>query len=351
MLFEKERKNMDKVSIIIPVYNVKEYVDKCICSAVEQVYKDIEILIIDDGSNDGSSLKCDEWANKDKRIKVIHQKNMGVSVARNAGMDMASGKWVTFLDGDDYLSPFYVEEMAKVACEGEFQIIMCSYYYHTTKGVEPYFFFDGDKIFGLTDRELLIKTALGNDLPNNRKVTTGGPWMKMFRRDFLKNNNIRYVPGLKKTQDVIFVIESFSKAENVYYLNKPLYFYVSRMGSTVNSYHSDHNETVLQVMGLLKEFFDNNRWIIDADRILNSSILTLLLEAIKLKYLRSECNLSLIDKVKEIKELSENPLCAYTLSSNSYYKIKRKMLVLAFFLRHKLYFIAYLICELRYRVF
>lgn len=99
------------VSIIVPVYNVETYVSKCIDSIVNQNYSNLEIILIDDGSKDNSSKICDEWSTKDRRIKVFHKKNGGVSSARNYGIKKSSGKYVCFVDSDDYLAPEFVTYM------------------------------------------------------------------------------------------------------------------------------------------------------------------------------------------------------------------------------------------------
>ena len=94
---------MDLISVIIPVYNVEKYLDRCVESVVNQTYKNLEIILIDDGSTDNCLAKCDEWARKDSRIKVIHKKNGGLSDARNAGLKIAQGKYIGFVDSDDWI--------------------------------------------------------------------------------------------------------------------------------------------------------------------------------------------------------------------------------------------------------
>ena len=94
----------DLISVIVPVYNVEEYLDRCIESIVNQTYKNLEILLIDDGSTDNSYNICDKWAKKDNRIKVVHKENGGVSSARNVGLDVATGDYIGFVDSDDYIS-------------------------------------------------------------------------------------------------------------------------------------------------------------------------------------------------------------------------------------------------------
>ena len=103
-----------KVSVIVPIYNVEKYIGKCILSIIEQTYKNIEIILVDDGSLDDSGNIADEYATRDNRIKVIHKANAGVSAARNSGLDAATGDFVCFSDGDDYVMPNYVEHLLKL---------------------------------------------------------------------------------------------------------------------------------------------------------------------------------------------------------------------------------------------
>ena len=119
-------KNKNLISVIVPVYNVYDYLDKCIQSIQRQSYSNIEIILVDDGSTDGSGVKCDEYAVKDSRIKVIHKTNGGLSDARNAGIEIAAGKWFSFIDSDDYISETCLEELLTAATDNECQISVCN---------------------------------------------------------------------------------------------------------------------------------------------------------------------------------------------------------------------------------
>ena len=99
------------VSVIVPIYKVEDYLDECVKSIVDQTYKNIEIILVDDGSPDHCPQKCDEWAKNDLRIRVVHKQNGGLSSARNAGLDVAKGEYIAFVDSDDFITPDYVEEM------------------------------------------------------------------------------------------------------------------------------------------------------------------------------------------------------------------------------------------------
>ncbi len=115
---------MKSVSIIVPVYNVKNYLSKCIDSIISQTYTNIEVILVDDGSTDGSGNICDLYASKDKRIKAVHITNSGPSAARNCGIRAAMGDYILFVDGDDYISSTLVSETLKKAIENDADIVM-----------------------------------------------------------------------------------------------------------------------------------------------------------------------------------------------------------------------------------
>ena len=129
------------VSVIIPVFNVSDYLEKCVLSVIKQTYKNIEIILVDDGSTDQSGIICDKYREKDNRIKVLHKQNGGLSDARNAGIRIAKGEYISFVDSDDVISPIFIEIFLKVALKGECDIVAMSW------GTS---FWDGDSIPKLT---------------------------------------------------------------------------------------------------------------------------------------------------------------------------------------------------------
>ena len=118
--------NADKVSVIVPVYRVEPYLDKCVSSIVNQTYKNLEIILVDDGSPDNCPAMCDAWAEKDSRIRVIHQNNQGGGAARNAGLDIASGNLIAFVDSDDYIAPDMYAHLYELMEQGA-DIAECGY--------------------------------------------------------------------------------------------------------------------------------------------------------------------------------------------------------------------------------
>ena len=115
----------DKISVIVPVYNVEDYLDRCINSIVKQTYKNLEIILVDDGSTDSSYKICNEWAKKDERIKVLHNKNEGVSKARNVGIDASTGDFIAFVDSDDYIEETMFEKLLDKQKTNNSDIVFC----------------------------------------------------------------------------------------------------------------------------------------------------------------------------------------------------------------------------------
>ena len=127
----------DLISVIIPVYNVEKYLKKCLDSVINQTYKNLEIILVDDGSSDKSGLICDEYTKLDKRIKVVHKKNEGLSSARNTGLDIAKGKYISFIDSDDFVSIYMYEIMYKEIIKNNRDIVIARHIYFKNK--EPIF--------------------------------------------------------------------------------------------------------------------------------------------------------------------------------------------------------------------
>ena len=126
------------ISVIVPIYNSEKYLEQCIESIINQKYSNLEIILVNDGSVDGSLKICEKYAKKDNRIKVIDKKNEGVSVARNVGMEVSSGQWISFIDSDDWIDPDMFEKMLAKSKDDDFDVIMCNCYINKNNN-EAYF--------------------------------------------------------------------------------------------------------------------------------------------------------------------------------------------------------------------
>lgn len=216
------------VSIIIAVYNVEKYIEKCVNSLLEQTYKNIEILLINDGSQDNSGNICDSLAKNDCRIRVIHQTNAGVSAARNAGLDTMNGKYVTFVDGDDYVAEDFIECLYNAVSKNNADISTCGHFRVN---------FDGSlkKIYHLSDNPEDIICTSGKDAIMNmfyEKICSASSGSKLYKRELF--NNLRF-PDYIMGEDTFVVYHTFKEASLVAHTNKPLYYYVQHTASVTNS--------------------------------------------------------------------------------------------------------------------
>ena len=213
------------VSVIVAVYNIEEYLPRCVDSILAQTYRNLEIILVDDGSKDQSGSICDSYAEKDRRIKVIHKKNGGLSDARNAGMDAATGEYIGFVDGDDWIEPDMYRAMY-FACEKEkAQAAVCRYKQITKSGI-----IDGSagNSVSLSRDEALEIYVCGDE----RYLIYNSVWSKLFARDLVED--MRFPVG-KNSEDIMFTTRAFCRMERLVYLDEAYYNYVlDREGSIMN---------------------------------------------------------------------------------------------------------------------
>lgn len=217
---------MVKVSIVVAIYNVESYLEKCIQSVIYQTYKDIEIILVNDGSSDGSLTVCRNFERQDSRIKIIDQKNQGVSVARNQGIENSTGDYIMFVDGDDYLQTNIVEELVKHA--GTNDITICAYkaFNETDSLIETCHFFYGDREFNKNKMDLYLQLInLSYGQTGKYYTAVGVPWGKLYKASFLLKHNLYFDKKLVKMQDNIFNMQAFALADGIKYIDQPLYMY------------------------------------------------------------------------------------------------------------------------------
>lgn len=210
-----------ELSIIVPVYNVEKYLSKCIESILSQTFTDFELILIDDGSPDNCGKIIDSYAEKDSRIVAIHQKNKGVSAARNAGLRIAKGKYIGFVDPDDYISEEMYMKMMKSAELNEADVVCCGFYHIDECGESVCHKMDLST--NMKNEEFLIHIF---DIP---RTVCGTLWNKIFRRTIIDNN---FCEDYDIAEDWLFVISNSINAKNVSIVNEAFYFYFSRIGNT-----------------------------------------------------------------------------------------------------------------------
>lgn len=249
------------VSIIIPVYNVELLIRDCIESILNQTYKNIEIILIDDGSKDKSGLICDEYAKKDDRITIIHKENEGVSVARNIGLDKAKGDYICFIDSDDYISEYMIEHMLKKIEKEKSDIVVCNFASVRDNKIKEEF--NVNKAMLDTAKNFMKNIAFEDTWQK-------AIWNKMFKKNAIEG--IKFEVGMKIFEDYLFLMEILDKnVKKISYVDEVLYYYVRwdqsslETISTYDKYEAIWSEikiiNILKQNGIEECFLEQNRII------------------------------------------------------------------------------------------
>lgn len=229
--------NEIKVSVVVPVYKVEKYLKRCVDSLIKQDYPDIEIILVDDGSPDNSGMICDEYKERYKNIKVIHKTNGGLSSARKAGFEAASGELISFVDSDDYVSPHYISQLAKPFENSSVQLSICGY--STIKGENATAYklpYNTDCIENRDIAKQYILPLIGKSSLRGDINIPGFVPIRMYRRDLLENSD--FVSEREYyTEDILMnILYARRLTGNIAVVNLPLYYYCINTGSLTLSY-------------------------------------------------------------------------------------------------------------------
>ena len=244
----------EKISVIVPVYNVEAYLERCVESILHQTYTNFELILINDGSTDSSGQICDQLARQYENIKVYHIENAGVSNARNVGIQLATGAWITFVDSDDFVTNDYLATLAS-AVEGENVGFVIAPLHHIKNGIvtdlPPY---SGRKELWSTEetmKELLMTTK-----------TSFFPVAKLFKRDLLVDE--KFNTDYHLAEDALFLTELLLKTRcSSVFIDKPIYYYDHREGSattSVNRYVFDTIKVYMRIIAQVSQVFPNLKY-------------------------------------------------------------------------------------------
>ncbi|MBQ3104779.1 MAG: glycosyltransferase [Lachnospiraceae bacterium] len=219
--------NSPYVSIIVPVYNAETNLKRCIDSVLKQDFEKFELLLVDDGSTDASGMICDTYAKQDPRIRVIHQKNSGVSAARNAAMGQARGTYLQFLDSDDWITPDATGLLYRMAEENDCELVISDFYRVIEERLAP----KGD----IQEQGVLSRKELAAYMMENpADFYYGVLWNKLYRSDIIRSLGLQMDPELHWCEDFLFNMEYIRHIRQVYVLKVPIYYYVKTKGSLVS---------------------------------------------------------------------------------------------------------------------
>lgn len=322
----------DLITVIIPVYNAEKYIAECLESLINQTYKNLEIIVINDGSKDNSGTICDQYKEKDSRIQVIHKENGGVSLARNSGLEIAKGKYIAFVDGDDYLDKEYFEKMLKILKEKQVDIVLCGFNRVYDNNIEK-----------VTKGKSLImnKEEFLTDILN----VQGGAGIvhsKLWKKEVIQGTN--FDKNIKIGEDSYFCIQAVKNVNNVYVLDEALYNYRFNNESAVRKYKKDFPDLCLTSMKIAKKYiekeYNNNKNII---KKFNNYIAYHILLIIVNYCFNNENKLNWIGQIKCLKEVCKVPEYKEAIKYSNYDGLSLTRKITLFTIKYKLYFITMLI--------
>lgn len=233
---------MPTISIIVPVYKVEKYLSRCIDSILAQTYTNIEIILVDDGSPDNCDKICDEYAKKDNRIKVIHKNNGGLSDARNAGLEIASGDYIGFVDSDDYIKEDMYQKLLKACIDNNAQLSICGRYDVFENEIIPSFSFSGFKIWN-------SKEAIENLLTWNNLDSSACD--KLFNKQLFKK--LRFPVG-KYNEDIFVMTNILHEVNKIVHIGESMYYYCHRPNSITTEIFSEKKMDLLDASQKVLDF-------------------------------------------------------------------------------------------------
>lgn len=342
--------NNSKISIIVPVYNVEKYLEECLESLVNQTYKNIEILLIDDGSKDNSGKICDEYAEKDKRIKSIHQKNSGVSKTRNNGIELASGDYVMFVDSDDWLEKNACELLInEVKNQNKDMIIFnfCKEFKNKCIKNPDYQNISDDFDIKKIQAKILAPTM---NVPGIAGKGYSLTWNKIISKTVLKNNRFLFEEKKAVFEDGIFYYLLLENKIKIGFLNEYLYHYRIIPSSLSHSYNKDIFEINELVVKNIKEQKENHKNDLYYDESLAIRQLLNLIYVISLNINTKNDKRSLFEKIKLLKnELNKKE------NKEIYNKIKlnnldKKLKIYYMLFKYRMYYTILIVNTLEKRI-
>ena len=339
-----------QVSIIVPAYNVENYIERCLNSLVNQTFKDIEIITINDGSTDKSLELINKYVKEDIRVSVIDLGDEGVSYCRNLGVEKANGKYIMFVDSDDWIDSNMIEAMYKKAEENKLDLVMCSY-------IREFKDHSKEKIFNLPEEIIYKEDKVKNELlrklvgPVKEELSNpemldalGTVWGKLYRTDILKENKIKFVDlkEIGSAEDTLFNIFTFNYLSKVMFLNKPMYHYWRDNPKSVTSqYNPKLKEQRKVFFKYISDFIKENNFGQVFEEALNNRICTSVL-GLGLIECSKNNKISRINKIKNIKKIINEEYIrnAYKNLELKYFSIHWR--IFYFFIKNKMSFCSYL---------
>ena len=308
-----------KISIIIPVYNVEKYLKRCIESVLNQTYHDFELILINDGSKDNSGYICDEYARCDERIKVVHQENKGVSVARNKGIELATGEYIMFIDSDDFIELNTLQILVQILDKEKYDLVVYGYIME--------FIYNNYKKINISPNNKVyddVKLYLKEFSYYRSNGIFGYVFNKLYNTKIIKENKILFSENISFAEDVYFNFDILPFCNNIKVINNNLYHYMHQSYNTLSKIQHNEpytsNEIYYKTVKFLKKM---NSYDVNANFV-NSTYIEALINYISLELFKDK------NRINKLRLLYKEEQVRYAIY-NSYhnlifYKIMNKMI-------------------------
>ena len=351
--------NKPKVSIIVPVYNVEKYLDRCVSSLRNQTLKDIEIILVDDESSDSSPAICDEFANLDSRIKVIHKKNEGAGMARNTALEVATGEYIGFVDSDDYVHEDMFETLYKKAVEYNSDLVMSGVLYvdgimfSSVGECIRKTYFENDTHFVTIEELRELKMGIVGSKPCDEEDSKYGMsvWKNLFKSDIIKNNHITFQSERQMmSEDALFMIDYISCIKRATGIKEAFYNYCRNGDSISKSYKKDRLEKSLVFVHEVEKRFEK-----DISREQYKPYIYRFWQAMcrvicsqEIMYAKDN-KIKYADLKKRLKAVCNHSLTVIALKEYPISKLPIKQSIFAYGIKYRLYFLLRVLVWLRNR--
>lgn len=335
--------NEPVVSLVVPVYKVPiKFLKKCIDSCAKQTLKDIEILLIDDGSPDNCGAYCDERAFDDERIKVIHKKNGGLSSARNEGVRFARGKYIMFVDGDDWIESSMCERMYNVAVDEDVQLVMCGIMKDYGHSIDEYKFYIQERRYNEKECKWLQQQLL----VYNGNIAVA--YSKLIDRKLMVDNEIYHDELLKQgAEGLEFNIRLFEKLESAFFINEPLYHYVYNDESISASHNEANHEYVIKCFEKIKSFIETSSNREELIPWFDNRLLYVIITTAISGYFNPSNLESYEDKKKKYKKYLDKDIVKAALMTKNLKGLSKQRLVVLFMIKHQMFLLLNLMGKVR----
>lgn len=333
------------VTVVLPIYNVEKYLDRCIESVVSQTYEKLEILLVDDGSTDSCPEKCDDWARKDSRIKVVHKENQGLGMARNTGIENANGEYICFFDSDDYIASDTVEKAYGQAVEDKSDAVLFGINFCDEKGkVTDSFTCPLGKVSYANEqvRNFFLPEFIAPDPDGDGvKLFYMSPCILLYSMNVINKCNWRFVSERDIiSEDVYSLLSLFKHISKVSVLPEAFYFYCTNEASLSRSYRKDRFEKLCRFYEEAKALCQRLGYSDEILRRVSKPYLSFVISALKQESTASD---SSKQNKARIKTLVNDKTLQEVLQKNKNDKVSLTRRLLFFTIRNKLYGLCYLL--------